>query len=107
MPRHRRSETLPERLLERIKAGTLSEFFGRLHTIGGGGMAGSRCGFFRPLLPDGTKPRRGAPVDIQYVLKDGIVTRTEFLRGEPSIPLHIAHFDPETGKRFSTILDLY
>ena len=86
MPNHRRSERLPQRLIDKVKASDYSEFFGNVHFIHGKSL-------FR-------KPR-----DIQYTLKDHILTRSEFLRGVPSIPIHIAHFDPDTGKRFSTILD--
>ena len=107
MPRHRRSQCLPKRLLERVKASDYSEFFGHVHTILGGGLRGARCLLARPLLPEGGRARRGAPLDVQYTLKDGILTRAEFVRGLPAIPVHIAHFDPGTGKRFSTVLDCF
>ena len=107
MPRHRRSECLPKRLVEKVKASDYSEFFGNVHTVLGGGLRGARCGAVRPLLPDGRRAKRGAPLDIQYTLKDDILTRAEFVRGLPAIPVHIAHFDPDTGKRFSTVLDCF
>ncbi len=107
MPRHRRSERLPQRLVDKVKASDYSEFFGRIHAIDGGGLAGPRYGLKRPVLPDGGKPGVGAPMDVQYTLKDHFITRTEFVRGEPAIPVHMAHFDAETGKRFSTVLDRF
>lgn len=106
MPQHRRSQKLPQRLLGRVRSSPSSPF-GRIHTIRGGGLRGSRCGFIRPLLNDGGKPRIGAPMDVQYSLDGGILTRTEFVRGEPSIPIHMAHFDATTGRRFSTVIDRF
>lgn len=105
MPQHRRKERLPQRLLDTIKSSQSSEFFGQVYFVEGGKMA--RHGIFRPKLPDGSKPKRGTPIDVQYTHKDGIITRTEFARGEAAIPVHMAHFDAETGQKFSTILDCY
>ncbi len=107
MPRHRRSEHLPRRLIERIKASEYSEFFGHVYTALGGGLMGARYLLTRPFLPNGKRARIGAPMDVQYTLKDQILTRTEFVRGAPSLPVHMAHFDPETGKRLSTVLDCF
>ena len=107
MPQHRRSERLPQRLIDRVRASDYSEFFGHIHTVPGGGIRGPRYGFLRPILPNGGKPKRGSPMDVQYTLRDHILTRTEFLRGEPSIPVHMAHFDPDSGQRFSTVLDCF
>jgi len=108
MPQHRRSERLPERLLEKIKASERDPFFGHILTVGGGGLTGHRVGLIRPNPHTGEKPKVGTPIDVQYTLKDHILTRTEFLRDElAAIPLHMAHFDPETGKRFSVVLDSY
>jgi hypothetical protein len=75
-------------------------------TVAGGGLRGPRVGLLRPLI-SGKRARIGLPIDIQYTLKDHILTRTEFLRSVPAIPIHMAHFDADTGKRFSTIIDCY
>ena len=91
MPQHRKSEVLPQKLIDKVKSSNYSEFFGNVHTILGGGLTGMR--------------HKRNPIDIQYTLKDNILTRTEFLSGIPAIPLHMAHFDANTGKRFSTVLD--
>lgn len=107
MPQHRRSERLPQRILDNVHNGQNHEFFGRIHTVLGGGLRGPRVGFLRPKLHNSAKAGIGAPIDVQYTLKDHILTRTEFLRGVPSIPIHMAHFDPVTGKRFSTVIDCF
>jgi hypothetical protein len=106
MSQHRRRAQLPQRLLDKVKSSEYSEFFGHVLFVAGGGLTGLRCGLRRPSLHK-DKAKHGHPVDVQYSLKDGILTRAEFLRGVPSIPVHIAHFDPETGKKFSTVLDCY
>jgi|GEM_PF-5848570 len=105
MPQHRRSERLPQRLLDKVKASEANEVLGLVYTVFGGGLKGPRVGLQKPKHH---MARRGMPLDIQYSLKDDILTRTEFLRDElASIPVHMAHFDPVTGRRFSTILDCY
>jgi hypothetical protein len=104
MPRHRNSERLPEGLLEKVKASPSSEFFGRVHGVGSGLR---RYLLSRPKLGRNRKAALFAPFDVQYSLKDGILTRTEFLRGEPAIPVHMAHYDSQTGKRFSVVLDRF
>lgn len=125
MPQHRRSEVLPKRLIDRVKASESSPFFGHVLTVAGGGLRGLRhnvrkkrtcaqdreailaSSVFGLQLSGGRKAPVSHPIDVQYSLMDHILTRVEFLRGEPAIPLHIAHFDPVTGKRFSVILDCY
>ncbi len=107
MPQHRRRERLPQRLIDRVRASNGSEPFGRAHTIGGAGLRGPRYGLSRPLMPDGERAAWGRPMDVRYSLRDGIITRAEFVRSEPSVPVHIAHFDAETGKRFATVLDRF
>jgi len=106
MPQHRRSEILPQRLLEKVRSSPKHVALGHVCTVRGGGLRGSRYSFIRPMH-NGAKPKFGAPMDVQYTLKDNILSRTEFLRGEPSIPMHMAHFDPETGQRFSTVIDRF
>jgi len=101
MPQHRRKEKLPQRLLDRIKASDYSEFFGH-----GLLLNGAHANFLRPKI-NGKKVPRGSSIEVQYSLKDHVVTRTEFLQGLPSIPIHMSHFDSETGQRFSTVLDCY
>ncbi len=109
MPRHRSSEKLPNRLIDTIRSalGEESPAHGRVHTVFGGGLTGKRLGISRPAMPGGKTAPAGAPLDVYYTLKDGIITRAEFVRGEPSIPVHIAHFDAGTGMRFSTVLDCF
>jgi len=107
MPRHRRSEVLPQRLLDKVKSSPKHAALGHVCTVHGGGLRGSRCGLLRPKLHNGLKAKLLAPIDIQYALKDNILARTEFLRGEPSIPVHMALFDPDNGQRFSTIIDRF
>lgn len=105
MPQHRRSEVLPQRLICKVRASEEHPFFGRLLTVPGGGFLGAHVGL---LKPKHAKADFGTPIDVQYSLKGSILTRAEFLRGElASIPIHISHFDPETGKRFSIILDSF
>jgi hypothetical protein len=104
MPRHRNSERLPEDLLEKVKASPHSEFFGHVH---GASSGLSRYLLSRPKLGKNKKAALLAPFDVQYSLKDGILTRTEFLRGKPAIPVHMAHYDPATGKRFSVVFDRF
>jgi hypothetical protein len=94
MPHHRRSEILPQRLLDKVRSASEHAALGRVHMIRGGGLRGSRKGLF------------GKPIDVQYSLKDSILTRTEFLRDNVAIPMHMAHFDPESGKRLGIVLDL-
>ena len=101
---------MPKRLLDAVRSGPYSEFHGNTLAIDGGGLKGARYGAHRPRLHDGSKPRVGTPKDVQYSLKDGILTRAEFVpgsRGKPSMPVHIAHFDSITGKRFSVVIDRY
>ena len=101
MPQHRRKEKLPQRIIDAVKSSAHSEFFGKTLMV-----EGARCNFLRPKVR-GVKAKRGSPLDVQYSLKDGIISRTEFVRGEPSIPVHLAHFDPDSGVRFATVLDCY
>jgi hypothetical protein len=98
MPNHRRSEELPQKLISTIRASSEHDLFGRIHTIIGGGLKGARVALH--------KKERFKPVDIQYAFNNHVITRTEFIRGMPSIPIHIAHFDPESGKRLGISLDL-
>jgi hypothetical protein len=109
MPRHRRSERLPKRLLNKVRLSPYFESLGWVYDIPGGGLTGPRFGpFTRPVLPNGRKPRIGAPLDVQYSLKDNILTRAEFARHGPvSVPLQIANFDPDSGKRLGTVLDAF
>ncbi len=107
MPQHRRTKKLPQRLIDKVRSSDYSEFFGYVYIIEGGGLRGPRYGAIRPRLHDGTKPKMGTPMDVQYVLKEEIITRVEFVRDEPLIPVHMAHFDAATGKRFADILDCY
>jgi hypothetical protein len=104
MPQHRRSEKLPQRLIDKITASEEHSFFGQLHLVPGGGLRGARVGL---LKPKHEKASRGKPIDVQYTFKDHVITRTEFLRDSIAVPLHIAHFDPETGFRIGNSLDLY
>jgi hypothetical protein len=104
MPRHRRSEVLPQRLLDAIKASPEHSFLGRVHFIRGGGLQGARVGL---LKPKNIKTASGKAVDVQYTLSEHVITRVEFLREEIAKPLHIAHFNPENGIKLGTALDLY
>jgi len=107
MPQHRRTEKLPQKLIDKVRSSAYSEFFGYVYVVEGGGLRGPRYGVIRPKLRDGSKPKIGASIDVQYILKEEIITRVEFVRGEPSIPIHMAHFDAATGKRFANILDCF
>lgn len=109
MPRHRRSERLPHRLINKVRLSPYSESLGWVYEVPGGGLVGPRFGpFSRPTLPNGEKPKIGAPIDIQYSLKENVLTRTEFTRfGSVSVPLQIANFDPSSGKRLGTLLDVF
>lgn len=107
MPQHRRSEVLPQRLIDRVKAGESSPFFGHVLAVAGGGLRGLRSPVFGLRLSGGRKSPIGHPIDVQYSLMGHILTRVEFLRGEPAIPIHMAHFDPITGQKFSTMIDCY
>ncbi len=107
MPQHRRSEILPQRLLDKVRSSPRHVALGHVCAVRGGGLMGGRCGFLKPKLHNGLKANLGSPIDIQYALRDNILARTEFLRGDPAIPVHLALFDPETGQRFSTVIDCY
>jgi hypothetical protein len=103
MPHHRNSEKLPEGLLEKVKSSPHSVFSGHTLTIPGGGLR--RYWLSRPKLGD--KGSAFMPYDVEYTLKDDILTRTEFARGKAAIPVHMSHHDPKTGKRFATVLDRF
>jgi len=104
MPKHRNSEKLPKDLMEKIKASPYSEYFGNVYFVKGNGIR--RFGMSRPIV-NGFTPKPWQAMDIQYTLQNNIISRTEFLRGEPSIPVHIANYDSESGKKFATILDRF
>ncbi|MBN2517652.1 MAG: hypothetical protein JXB14_02300 [Candidatus Altiarchaeota archaeon] len=114
MPRHRDSRKLPRRLLDRVHEAPRSHVTGgnALH-ITGGGTSGARYGFLtRPLLPDGTRPQPGVPMDVVYHLKDKRITRTEFVRpGDKPflgcIPVHISTYDSFTGDLLRINLDSF
>lgn len=95
MPNHRKKEKLPRELLERIRTSPEHPVFGKIHIVRGGGLRNS----VRSLV--------GRPRDTYYSSDGHILTRVEFLRGEPAIPLHIANFDASSGKRLGICYDSF
>ena len=114
MPRHRDKPRLPKRLVEKVQEAPFSAATETksLH-LPGGGAAGARYGFLvRPPLPDGTKPQPGTPMDVRYVLKDDVITRTEFVRLSDKpflrcVPVHISDYDSFTGELLGIHIDRF
>lgn len=100
MPKNRNANILPKDVAYRLDLSEEDPFFGKSFSVEGGRLI-RRPKKLKDLLT------RGQKTQIQYSMQDNILSRTEFVQTKPAIPVHMAHYDAETGKRFAVVVDYF